>query len=115
MVHVTRDRREKIEGQFERQVKWILNNAFTTDKFFALSETAKYKPSMDEAVWKQNRGEREEYVEIYYKGEWICDVHSKMSRDEIVNKVWKVIQLKIEAKKQKEREKDAHTPNTATS
>lgn len=110
MIHTTYGTREKIEGVFERQVKWILNNAFTSNKFFALSETAKYRPSEDESIWRQNRGERPEFVEVYYKGEWICDVHSKMSRDEIVNKVYKVIQLKVAAKR--ERENNANSNHT---
>lgn len=113
MVHVTYGFKPKIEGRFEREVKWILNNALTSSEFFTLSETAKYRPSEDEGIWRQNRGERPEFVEVYYKGEWICDVHSRMSRDDIVNKVYKVIQLKIMAKKEKEREADA-TNNTRT-
>lgn len=112
MVHVTHGFAPKIEGYFEREVKWILNNALTSSEFFTLSETAKYRPSEDEEIWRQNRGEKPEFVEVYYKGEWICDVHSKMKRDEIVNKVYKVIRLKIMAKREKEREKDANSNHT---
>jgi hypothetical protein len=112
MVHVTSGWRPKIEGEFEREVKWILNNALTSSEFFTLSETAKYRPSEDEGIWRQNRGEREEYVEVYYKGDWLCDVHSKMTRDQIVNKVYKVLQLKFLARREKEREQNANSNNT---
>ena len=109
-----RGQREKIDGRFEREVRWILSHAFTTDKFFTMSECAKYKPSEDHEIWRQNVGERPEVVEIYYKGEWICDVRSDMTRDQMINKVWRIIQLKVAAKKKKESEKNAHPSNTAT-
>lgn len=109
MIHITRDRHEKIEGFFERHVKNLLEHAFTGSGFFAYSETAKYKPSEDEAVWRQNRGDIPEVVEIYHKGEWLCDVHSKMTRDEMVNKVDKVLQLKKLAILQKENEQNSIT------
>lgn len=105
MIHVTHGTQARIEGFFERNVKWLLDHAFVSHSFFALSETAKYKPSMDENVWRQNRGERDEYVEIYHKGEWLCDVHSGMKRDEIVNKVARTLGGKIEKEKMIEEQK----------
>ena len=96
MVHITQGMREKIEGRFEMDVRWLLNHAFVHNEFFTLSECAKYKPSMDENIWRQNRGEREEYVEIYHKGEWLCDVHSKMGRDQMIEKVARHLGNKLE-------------------
>ena len=95
MIHVTRDRRERIEGYFERFVKDLLRRAFIRHDFFALSETAKYKPSESLDTWQQMKGERAEIVEIYHKGNWLCDVTSRMTRDQIINKVWKILQLKV--------------------
>lgn len=86
MVYVTHGRREVIEGQFEKDVRYLLNSVYTNAHLFTLSERGKYKPSEDENVWKQNRGLVPECVEIYYKGDWICDVFSNMTRNEIVNK-----------------------------
>lgn len=109
MIHVTRDWKARHEGYFERDVKYILERAFIGSSFFAYSETSKYRPSEDEVVWKQNRGDIPEVVEVYHKGEWLCDVHSKMSRDEMVNKVYKVLQLKKLAILQKENEQNSIT------
>lgn len=113
MVYITHGRRERIEGYFERYVKDLLNRAFTNADFFALSETAKYKPSEDESIWMQNTGRKAEVVEVYSKGEWICDVYSGMTRDEIVNKVWKLLNYKrLEKERQiKEGEKNDNPTN----
>jgi len=97
---VMRDRREKIEGHFERSVKWLLSRAFTNANFFTISECAKYKPSESLDTWRQNSGQIPEVVEVYLRGEYICDLHSKMTRDQMINKVWKIMQLKAEAKKE---------------
>lgn len=113
MFHYTRDRREKIEGHFERTVKDLLNRAFVNGGFFTLSEVAKYKPSEDESVWDQAKGNKLEVVEVYNKGEWICDVTSGMTRDEMVEKVWKSLEFKKldKLKKLKESERNAN-PNS---
>jgi len=105
MFYATQDRREKIDGQFERNVRWILSHAFTNSEFFTLSEVAKYKPSEDITVWKQNRGVIPEHVEIYQKGEYLCEVDSGMTRDELVSHVWKNLELKKDREKEKEKDK----------
>ena len=93
---------QKIEGLFEKRVKNLLSRAFSSSYFFTLSEIAKYKPRADLTAWKQKKGYLPECVEIYYKGEYVCDVFSTMSKDEIVKKVWKTVSLKIEEKKKKD-------------
>ena len=112
MIHITRDTREKIEGKFERHVKSLLSSVFHNSHFFTLSERAKYRPMEDEYIFKMNRDEIPEIVEVYYMGDWICDVSSTMRENEIVNKVWHILQLKVEAKKKKEREADASSNNS---
>lgn len=114
MIHITQDTREKIEGKFEREVKWLLDHAFTNSTFFTLSETAKYRPMEDETIWEMNKGKRNEVVEVYHKGEWICDVHSGMTSDEIVNRVWRIMQFNKAEKLRKEAEKNATTNNPAS-
>jgi len=107
MIHATSDLRPKIEGYFEKYVKDLLNRAFSNPQFFTISEVAKYRPSEDESIWRQNRGLIPEVDDVYYKGEWLCDIHSKMSRDNIIDKVNKFLILKKEkdAKKELEQKK----------
>lgn len=98
MIHVTRDRAPKIEGYFERYVKGLLDRLFTHSDFFALSEVAKYKSTEDSNVWEQNKGNTPEFCEIYHKGDWLCDVHSNMSRDDMAKKILHIFRLKFPPK-----------------
>ena len=57
----------------------ISKNFFTTDevnakKWFVYSNLRKFKPSMDESIWKQLNGQLPEICEIYWNGEYICEV-----------------------------------------
>lgn len=96
---VGQDHKERIDGFFEREVRWLLKNAFTNSDFFTLAETAKYKPLESYDTWMQMKGERDEVVEIYHRGEWLCDVHSGMKRDDMITKVATVLGNKLEAEK----------------
>jgi len=113
-MYITRDKRERIEGYFERSVKWLLNHAFTNSDFFTLSEIAKFKPSEDESIWEQAKGNKDEVVEVYNKGVWLCDVHSGMTRDQIINRVWKSLEFNKAKKAREESEKNANSNNTTT-
>jgi len=106
MFHVTRDRRERIDGHFEKNVRWLLSHAFTSSHFFTLSETSKYKPSESSDTWRMMKNEVPEVVEVYHKQEFLCDVDTTMTRDQIISKVWKNLELKKEKQKLKEEKKE---------
>lgn len=57
----------------------ISKNFFTKDevnakKWFVYSNLRKYKPSMSENIFKQLHGDLPEICEIYWNGEYICEV-----------------------------------------
>src|SRR3990172_6383517 len=91
-----------IEGRFERHVKDLLSRAFISPGFFACSEVGKFRPGEDETIWQQKMGERAEVVEVYYKGEWICDVTSNMKNEEIIRRVWRLLEFNKAEKIRKE-------------
>ena len=90
-----------IDGQFERFVKSLLSHAFTNSEFFTISEVAKFNPAQDRTAWEERNGRRPEVVEVYRKGEFVCDLHSLMKTEDMISKVWRNLELI----KQKEVEK----------
>lgn len=115
MVHITHDRREKIEGKFERDVKWLLEHSFYNSGFFTISEVAKYKPAEDLSVWNQARGREKEIVEVYHKGEYLCDVDSSMNRDQVIRKVSFYLRAYLKKKQEEEIRKGGVKVNDTSS
>jgi len=54
--------------------KLIASNFKDFNDFYVISNIKKYKPSMDESIFNQKIGKTAEIVEVYWKGNYICDI-----------------------------------------
>lgn len=62
----------------------IMNNFKEWKKFSVYAEKTKYNPDTVEWSWKQWRGKLPEVCEIYFSGEYLCDIHENMRRDQAI-------------------------------
>lgn len=69
--------------QFELAVMNMIRDKFQDwRKFSVIEERRLYTPQTVEYIWEQNKGMRPHVCEVYYDGEFVCDVTSKMQPDE---------------------------------
>lgn len=67
-----------------RGIEGWLKSQFSLGKFRAISEKQQYDPSLDEGIYHQMTGKREEIVEVYLQvgdtWEFICDIRESQSQ-----------------------------------
>lgn len=69
--------------EFELAVQNLIDLNFEDSRNFSVAEERrKYKASVDEGIWKQNKGLKPHVCEVYYKGEYLMDIPSDMQPDD---------------------------------
>ena len=67
--------------------KLIASNFLDYKDFYVISNLKKYKPSMDESIFNQKIGKTAEIAEVYWKGEFVCEVSIFDSPDKALLKI----------------------------
>lgn len=85
---------------FEKAVKNLINSNFAEpDKFEVYEERKLYNPQVSEYIWKQNKGLKPHVVEVYFDGEYVCDITSNTPPPEAVELISKNLINAINRKK----------------
>lgn len=73
---------------FEKAVHHLLEENFEDGKYFTvIEERRKYNAQTSQFIWEQHMGRRPHVVEVYWKGEYVCDIRSDMQPREALNRV----------------------------
>jgi hypothetical protein len=74
--------------EFEKAVHHMLQENFPDGEYFTvIEERRKYNAQVSEEIWLQHKGRKAHVVEVYWKGEFVCDIRSTMQPREALNKV----------------------------
>ena len=74
--------------EFEAGVWALIQHNFKDhDKFYVIEERRKYNPTMSEYIYEQNRGNNPHVVEVYFEGDYVCDITSKMKPKYALNAI----------------------------
>jgi hypothetical protein len=80
---------------FEKGLMLLIELNFPNPKDFTIiSERRRFRAREDEYIWKQNREDIPEVAEIYYKNEYLCDVVSKETPEQVLKKIKMLLKVK---------------------
>lgn len=69
--------------EFEEKVYHLIASTFQNYRqWYVIEERRKYNPAESEYIYEQNRGDKPHVVEVYFEGEFVCDVRSNQSPEE---------------------------------
>lgn len=61
-----------------------MNNFKDWKKFQVFAEKTKYNPDTVAWSWAQWRGKLPEICEVYFNGEYLCDINENMAREQAI-------------------------------
>lgn len=68
--------------EFEQAVKNMIELNFSDAYLFHVVEERRlYNPRVSEYIWEQNKGTKPHVCEVYFDGEYVCDIPSNMQPD----------------------------------
>jgi len=75
-------------SQFEKAVLNLIKTNFADhEKFKVFEERKLYNPMYSEYIWKQNKGLIPYVCEVYFDGDYVCDVSSNETPPDVVEKI----------------------------
>jgi len=96
-------RKQKHEKTFfEKGIEMIIMNNFKDfSKFAVFAEVRKYRPMEDESIFNQQNEILPEVVEVYFNGEFLCDLVETMMPSVVLDTIEKNLYYKITSKAKK--------------
>ncbi len=74
------------ESDFVKGVARLIEENFKTPSDFAVQSMKKvFKLDEDSRIYKMNKGEIPEVVEVYWKERYLCDLIETMGHDEVLH------------------------------
>jgi len=71
-------------SDFEKGVIHVIKSEFRDWYMFGVeSNIRKYRPREDRFIYGQKSGQIPEFLDIYFKGKYVCEVNAAMRPDEV--------------------------------
>jgi len=82
MIHTIQRNDPNIRLNFEKSVENLIRQNFKDSRYFSvIAEIRKYKSGEEASIRNQVMGREPRRVEVYFKGEYLCDIRENMSRE----------------------------------
>ncbi len=92
----------KQKHYFEAALEFLIEERFQdSENFHVVAETTLHGKD-DPYITAQKQGKLPTVVEIYYKGEYVCDVNENMNPTQVVDRITFALSLKPHLEVQKE-------------
>lgn len=85
--------------EFEQAVRNMLKINFNDAHLFHVVEERRlYNPKVSEYIWEQNKGKRPHVCEVYFDGEYVCDIPSNVQPEKALKLIKENVVLIIARK-----------------
>lgn len=92
------------ETYFEKGIKMLIMNNFPNfSRFSYIAEVRRYKTAEVKEIWEQENNMLPQIVEIYFDGEFLCDVIETMDAQQVLSEIEKQLFYKVTSKNKKNR------------
>lgn len=93
----------KAKHYFESALEFLIEHNFEdSEHFHVQAEVRKYSPDVFIEAKAQKEGKLPNMAEIYYKGEYVCEVNETMNPKQVIDRIVFALSLKPDLQVQKD-------------